>query len=174
LEIKKAKLGVHVYLPKAFPEQDLDISALGNCAPKNYSLFTRLLHGTHLLEANDILRSGQLTPFPVKDTSCFNDEDCVWLGPNSSTNTRYGAFVFQFSLALLKEQEDLKFYWVEVVEYSKSEAASRVLVTSNHLDTKEFKEFNPLHRGGPLWIDDKGSWYALNKCTARFGGGSIR
>eukprot|EP00656_Telonema_subtile_P024757 TRINITY_DN26929_c0_g1_i1.p1 TRINITY_DN26929_c0_g1~~TRINITY_DN26929_c0_g1_i1.p1 ORF type:complete len:235 (-),score=35.09 TRINITY_DN26929_c0_g1_i1:60-764(-) len=157
-----------LWIPKAFPQQDLDSSPLAeDTSPSAYKPFSGLVHGTHCSPAQAILRSGKLDVSTVNDHSTYNGEECLWMAPNCSTDSSYGAVVFNFDLSLVKNKY---FYWVEVVDYKRSQAASRVVVSYFELEDQQHRRFDPAHRGGPLWVDRHGLHYALQNSRRPAGG----
>lgn len=143
-----------------------DKTALGSTRQVDYVAFTTLVHGTHLSAAQGILTQDSIVKRELNDFSILNKKiSNVWLAPDAQANPSFGAIVFRFDASSLLAAKAFQFYWVEMVDYRRTQAASRILVTTESPNPEwKLAKFNPRFRGGPWYYDEeKNQHYALRK-----------
>jgi hypothetical protein len=133
-----------------------------------YALFGSLLHATHLAVVPNVVTQG-LLPKQVSDSSTFNGRDAVWMAGAPDPSARYGSVLFSFPVEMLTAV-GVECFWLEIVDYWKDEAASRILVTHNGKPNgcPAARLYDPRMRGGPWWIHDKKN-YALKNTLSMDG-----
>ena len=155
-----------VWLPKG-------TSAFLSSCP--YQEFSSLLHGTHLSSVASIHDAGTLIPRQPSDSTTI-EFGVVWLAGTPKKDERYGPVLLHFPLSLLEEK---KYFLVELVDYWKSQAATRILVTDKNQDQldKSIKDhaipYDPTRRGGPWW-QDGARHYALSWIPRRGSSGDVK
>jgi hypothetical protein len=123
--------------------------------------FDEVSHVTHIANALDIVRDGKFTPRLVYDESQLNRRRILvnWLSPNSwAHGFRYGNIEFVFDLPELLKQSGVRFYWVEVMDYSPK--ACRILVTDR--ERQNLDEYDPSSDRGPWRWDRKRNLHYRN------------
>ena len=66
---------------------------------------------------------------------------------------------------IIRDKDDLKLYFIEVIEYWK-QTACRIFVTTK--EYPELKSYDPYKKGGPLYIE-KGKFYYLKSIRCHDG-----
>lgn len=124
-----------------------------NWTEPSCQLLSSVSHVTHVRQALDVLRGGQVTPQLIYDKSRLNTDRIlvVWLSPNDWGNAggfRYG------NVALDLKWEDLvagkRYYWVGAMTYKP--VACRILITDQNRDG-QLKPYDPAAGDGPWWHD---------------------
>eukprot|EP00040_Diaphanoeca_grandis_P016866 m.87460 g.87460 ORF g.87460 m.87460 type:complete len:404 (+) comp26075_c0_seq1:1343-2554(+) len=143
-----------------------------------YKPFHRFVHATHLDVAIKILEDGKISSQPVNDTSRLTSNrqlvpHVVWLAPDIQEDNSFGPTTFHLPPSAV-DLEKCKFFFVETVDYAKSEMSSRILVVPHTtpatvipalrdlLDGK-LREYNPKTEKGPFKINDDGTLETLVK-----------
>ena len=148
--------------PLEQPGQHVDTSAMGNTRMSDYREFSSVIHATHVSSALLAFRDKQLKAHPVIDATILSRHqppiNCVWVAPNTALvePSMYGPIVMRFNLTgsggIIGEkprETDWKYYWVETIDYSSSQAATRILVTTKTYG--DWPEYDPTIRGGPWY-----------------------
>lgn len=185
------------WLPEAFPLEDLDETALGDTTLNNYSLFEGLVHATHLRDAVRIVEDKEISCRAITDHTvanaamslwpeyeipeeyrCLYGKTAVWIAPDCSTSYRFGPIVFNLSICgnegIWRLPSDFHYYWIETIDYHKTEAASRILVSRREIKSLKNLSYNPEYRGGPWYYDKQTKKHYCLKKSRNFEGNSIR
>eukprot|EP00834_Sanchytrium_tribonematis_P004005 NODE_177_length_14091_cov_0.996141.p2 type:complete len:428 gc:universal NODE_177_length_14091_cov_0.996141:11392-10109(-) len=207
------------WIPKSFPAEDVEKSALGSTRIEDYQLFrgdesdkfhdANLVHRTHIHELTRICDQN-LKPRLVTDCSVINPQfkfevcnkdflphlkkyddvvgtKAIWLAPFVRDNDAFGPVKLlckwwgnEGIFKDIKTKRNVyKYYWLETIDYSKTDSASRILVTEKIFDTLRDLEFDPFKRGGPFYIQEEGTekiFYNLKKSNphSKSQSGSLR
>jgi hypothetical protein len=121
-------------------------------------------HTTHVPQAVDIIRKGNITAGLVYDESILRRHRIrvVWVSPNYWHNGfRYGTVQFEFNFRDLLEE--MQAYYVETAEYNTP--APRILLTDRDRGNL-LAPYDPKKRDGPWWHQgDPGKHYFNNRYT---------
>ncbi|KAJ3015396.1 hypothetical protein HKX48_004616, partial [Thoreauomyces humboldtii] len=175
-----------------------DNTALGDTCMEDYEEFNGLVHATHIEALRRIAIDGQISGRVSTDSTVANDgldlientaippeyacvhhtETC-WVASNSELSSRFGPVVFNLSLhgteGILRRGgtgwDHFTYYFLEVIDYHRSQSASRIFVVPTSLAAKyqdlDRLRFDPTVRGGPwYWDSDVNKHYALKRTTA--------
>lgn len=162
--------GYCLWQPQVYPLNfDCESTPLGNTSIASYERFSDVVHSTHYNRtAENILRVGAIQVAEPKDQTRYRGK-VVWMAGTSKPNSDYGSVTFRLEFdkwlskegdALSKENRGLHFYFVEMIDYSKTESASRILI-SRDPNINVFQVYNPNVRGGPWWRDGNGNHFSV-------------
>lgn len=186
------------WIPEELNPTDSDQTALGHTTPNMYTQFNKLVHATHLQDAVRIVQDGAILCRPITDSTVANcnlpllpdssipeDYDClrgaqaVWVAPDCALSKRFGPIAFNLSITgsegILRQfgrrPNDFNYYWIEVIDYFRSQAASRILVVERSKAARyaslEPLRYDPTVRGGPWYWDTANDvHYALTESKA--------
>ncbi|KAI9090036.1 hypothetical protein DFS34DRAFT_638544 [Phlyctochytrium arcticum] len=179
------------------PPQDSDETALGDTCMEDYEEFDGLVHATHIETSGQIATDGKISGRSSDDSTvanhglalleqttippeyaCIHHTKTCWVAPNSELSPRFGPVVFNLNLygtgGILDEDADgnnFTYYFLEVIDYHKSQSASRIFVVPTSLVDKykdlDHLRYDPTVRGGPwYWDSEADKHYALKQTTA--------
>lgn len=117
---------------------------------EDYDEFHFLVHGTHITTTHDIMKKQQME---IQNPTDFTRVTfpVLWFAGSNNANPRYGGVVFIQKVSWLTEKK-FCFYFVENIDYAKSQTATRILCTENSYD--QFIPYDPYKEGGIWWIKD--------------------
>ncbi|KAJ3023059.1 hypothetical protein HKX48_004370 [Thoreauomyces humboldtii] len=152
---------------------------------EDYEEFDGLVHATHIEALRRIAIDGQISGRVSTDSTvangglnlienttvppeyaCVHHTKTCWVAPNSELNSRFGPVVFNLSLdgteGILRRgshgngQNHFTYYFLEMIDYHKSQSASRIFVVPTRL-VAEYQDldhlrFDPSHQGAHLGV----------------------
>ncbi|KAJ3180418.1 hypothetical protein HDU87_001927 [Geranomyces variabilis] len=178
------------------PLEDSDQTALGVTTLDSYIEFKGLVHATHLETASRIIVDRRIEGRIATDSTVANprldlldnttiplEYVCVhhtttgWVAPDCALSERFGPITFNLSIygsegivspGTGTELNFFTYYFLEVIDYHSSEAASRILVVPSSMagqyQALDHLRYDPALRGGPwYWDQANNKHYALRR-----------